>query len=379
MSLLTNLLAHWKLDETAGARADAHGSADLTDNNTVGYATGKLGNAADFEDDNDEYLSRQVEDSAALKLGTDSAFTVAAWINIESDPVSGTGGIVSFGSLSEGWSLTKRTSGNAIRLYWTGQTSSTTHQIAAPATGVWALVMAWHDPVADKLYLQVNDGTPAEKAWSDGSDDDPTSDFQIGAYATGHNFGFDGLIDEVSLWDRVLTDDERAGLYNSGAGLDYDNFDSGGADQEVTGDSAVIDLQTAAGEVSASTTLDVEPAILALTAAAGEVFPVVTVSGASGVVGMAADEGSAHAVVTVAGGSATLVFVADDGGIGPGIEISPGAGLTLDQHQRIRENGGLNRTARYMQLVFRNARGRAAVRTIDLAARHGPRSGGSHA
>jgi hypothetical protein len=48
MSLLTNLLAHWTLDEASGTRFDDLGDYDLADHNLVGSAAGLLGNAADF-------------------------------------------------------------------------------------------------------------------------------------------------------------------------------------------------------------------------------------------------------------------------------------------------------------------------------------------
>ena len=56
-TLSTGLLAFWKMAETSGTRYDeTANNEDLTDNNTVSYATGKVGNAADFEASNNEYL-----------------------------------------------------------------------------------------------------------------------------------------------------------------------------------------------------------------------------------------------------------------------------------------------------------------------------------
>ena len=53
-----DIIAWWTLDETSGSRSDSHGTATLSDNNTVGYATGKQSNAASFVEANTEYLSR---------------------------------------------------------------------------------------------------------------------------------------------------------------------------------------------------------------------------------------------------------------------------------------------------------------------------------
>ncbi len=45
-ALTDNLSAYWKLDEASGTRVDSAGSNDLTSNNSVGQAVGKLGNAS---------------------------------------------------------------------------------------------------------------------------------------------------------------------------------------------------------------------------------------------------------------------------------------------------------------------------------------------
>jgi len=43
----------------------------------------------------------------------------------------------------------------------------------------------------------------------------------LGCHATDNNYCYNGSIDEVGIWSRLLTDDELTELYNSGAGLQY--------------------------------------------------------------------------------------------------------------------------------------------------------------
>jgi len=50
-----SILHLWKLDETSGTRSDFIATCHLTDNNTVLYGTGKIGNGADFKKDKNEY------------------------------------------------------------------------------------------------------------------------------------------------------------------------------------------------------------------------------------------------------------------------------------------------------------------------------------
>src|SRR5881394_1372626 len=73
---LTSLVAHWKLDQTSGLRADSHGGNDLADFNTVTFAAGKIGNAASFLGVNEESLG--AADNAALSMG-DIDFSIALW------------------------------------------------------------------------------------------------------------------------------------------------------------------------------------------------------------------------------------------------------------------------------------------------------------
>ena len=47
-SLLTNLVAYWKLEETTGTRMDSVGASHLSPVNAPGSGAGKLGNAAYF-------------------------------------------------------------------------------------------------------------------------------------------------------------------------------------------------------------------------------------------------------------------------------------------------------------------------------------------
>lgn len=217
MALTDNLIAHWKLNEASGTRNDSHGSNHLTDNNTVASAVGKLGDAADFELDNSEYLS--IADNANLSLGADSDFTWAGWVNPE--------------SLVTGAIFSKRTGTNeateySLFLINTGTFrfdvgNGSTFQTRSGGTvtaGNWFFFVCWHSSADNKIYLQVNNGTPAESVWNGGTQD-TTSELHVGKIPNASSAYFDGLIDSLSFWKRVLTSDERTELYNSGNGLDY--------------------------------------------------------------------------------------------------------------------------------------------------------------
>src|SRR5687768_2136031 len=94
--LLTSLIAHWKLDQTSGVRADSHAGNNLGDINTVGSAAGKLGNAASFIAANEEALG--LGDNASLSMGNID-FTLALWVWLDSLDATGLAGKWSAGSV----------------------------------------------------------------------------------------------------------------------------------------------------------------------------------------------------------------------------------------------------------------------------------------
>jgi hypothetical protein len=79
----------------------------------------------------------------------------------------------------------------------------------------WHFLQAWYDVGAGTINAQMDDGSVQSAAATfipSGS-----SDFIVG----GDVGNFNGLIDELGIWKRVLTPSERSTLYNSGNGLTY--------------------------------------------------------------------------------------------------------------------------------------------------------------
>jgi hypothetical protein len=83
------------------------------------------------------------------------------------------------------------------------------------------LLFAWHDPVLDRLYLQVDDATPNFATWAGGTINNGVGAMNIGRFPFSNGLRWDGMLDEVSFWKRVLTPEERAWLYNAGAGRSW--------------------------------------------------------------------------------------------------------------------------------------------------------------
>ena len=212
--LLNQLVAHWRLDEASGVRADVHGGNDLADFNTVGQAAGKLGNAASFVAANEESLG--AADNAALSMG-DIDFTIAGWVRFDALDSSGLLGKWTTGSLEyvvyfDGTNLSFHVSDDGVN-------NDSVVNSAAISANTWYLFVAWHDAESNTINLSVNNNAAASAAHSTGVYDGDAA-LYFGRDEEGLTY-LNGRLDSISIWKRVLTVSERTQLYNSGNGLDY--------------------------------------------------------------------------------------------------------------------------------------------------------------
>jgi len=219
-TLATNLVSYYELEDAT----DSHGSNNGTATNMT-YATGKIGNAGDFNGTS-SYL--ELPDSV---LTATNSFTVSFWIKADSFP-SGHGcalfekfsgstswnyGTPSIGLGSDGTvDCSNRDSSGIISSLTFGDISDNSfHHICMvhdSSVGDYGRVKSFFDGVlistADNAraftdYNRVVRMAKSQDSWQ--------GDF------------FDGLIDETGIWSRALTAGEVSELYNSGNALDYEN------------------------------------------------------------------------------------------------------------------------------------------------------------
>lgn len=231
-TLATSLVSFWDMEEASGTRYDLVGVNDLTDNNTVTTLAGKVGGAGDFESTNSEYLS--ITDAAQVGLDIVGDLSISAWVKFESLPSANAMAIVT--------KMTGATTGRAynftydngwhsganrllLQTYESSALATSGYFSWTPTTGTWYHVVVTHasagngtqtfyvDGVAQTTTYAVQDGGPIQNSaqpFRIGADDDGG----IGRY-------FDGLIDEVGIWSKVLTQSEITDLYGLGNGLAY--------------------------------------------------------------------------------------------------------------------------------------------------------------
>jgi len=213
--LLTNLVSYWSFNTNFN---DQHGANHLTNNNAVTRVAGKNGQAADFEKDTTQYLS--YTDPAPFG---DIDFTCSLWFKRESFSADAVpfGGGKAFGLTLSTYFFLIGADGRLFFMFGDGGVNAYTPTTPYNDTN-WHHVIGWHDAAANTINLQVDGGAvfSSNTGGAFPSSIDGPSGIGRGYYSNVMTY-FDGLIDEVGLWRRLLTPAERTALYNAGNGVTY--------------------------------------------------------------------------------------------------------------------------------------------------------------
>lgn len=212
----TDLVAWWSLNEESGTRADNAGSNNLTDNNTVGYAAGVQGNAANFTALNNEALT--IADNANLRAN--GSFSIGGWFYLKSSGVSqdiATKWITGTGNREYALRVTA-----SNKLTFFASNDGTTYiQAETPAlsTSTWYFAIAWFDAGTGYAHIQLDNGTTANSAGTIASILSGSNSFALSRLGS---LTLDGYEDEIFIYNgRTLSADERSWLYNAGSGRRY--------------------------------------------------------------------------------------------------------------------------------------------------------------
>lgn len=215
MALTDNLVSYWKLDDSSGNAADSVGANTLTNNNTVTYSAGKIGNGANFGAGN------TTKSLTATSLTFNSyPLTIAGWFN--SSTVNNDGNIFSFALAAspDYYQLRLRTADSKIVFR-----SNNTTQAADVDTGIVASTSTWYH------FAVVINSTTSVTIYINGTATNTNTAIFVAAGLNKFGLGclartaplqfYSGLIDEVGLWSRAITSDEVTSLYASGKGNQY--------------------------------------------------------------------------------------------------------------------------------------------------------------
>ena len=124
--------------------------------------------------------------------------------------------------LSSGYAIEKTGTQNKLS-FWTGDGSGFCEVVSSElSTGTWYFVAATNDGSTSRIYINgeltntSNCGAPAG----------PTADLRIGIHSILSNDEryWDGSIDDVSIWDVVLTDADILNLYETSVNGDEEGL-----------------------------------------------------------------------------------------------------------------------------------------------------------
>lgn len=220
-TLSTSLVSFWELEEaTAATRTDSHGSNDLSNNSGgsgILQGTGIQGNCADFELDDSEDLTI----ASPTGLGLTSDFSVNFWVNPESLAASAATVPVLYkyydGS-TRAWEFGMGGTADNTKIdayLGSSDGSSGTHYTSTTgvfATSTWVMVTIVVDTTNELVRFYKNGAAWGTAAKSDNVGSN-SGGFSIGGDYYFNNRFFDGLIDEVGIWSKVLGVDEVRALY----------------------------------------------------------------------------------------------------------------------------------------------------------------------
>lgn len=216
-----NLQGYWRL-ESDGTDSGTNGY-NLTASGTPTHVAGRFGSAADFELDNSQFY--YIDSFANIDVTT--SFTMSAWAKPET--ITNTGFVcMADSTLTERKELVMNSAGQYSFVCTGLSTTSTDNSTYKANVGGWDHVCGVYDQSNNKLKLYVN-GILDKNISTSGTPNVIGNRFAIGKRGDFNQY-YDGVIDDVAIFDRALSDSEVLELYQ------------GGADIRITTDSAGTNL-----------------------------------------------------------------------------------------------------------------------------------------
>lgn len=205
-----NLKGYWRFEETSGTAVDDSSPANhdgvASRSNILNNSGGVFGNRAVFASASSDKIT--VANHADFNVS--GSFSISAWVKYTNSPVFA--GIVTKGSnndFSYAIQLGTTTS-NAILWQQNGATHIAVNNPTVINDGNWHLLTLTYDGTTLRMYVDA--GTPSTTTSKTGSWYNGTADVVLGSRANGSGL-FDGSLDDVAFFNRVLTAAEITSIY----------------------------------------------------------------------------------------------------------------------------------------------------------------------
>jgi len=211
VSITNGLVGWWPFDEGAGASTtDASGNGNTGTINGATWTSGKLGQALQFDG-----VSDNVQIAYAPSINNLNSVTYSAWVYPRSAGGSSTGNVMTKRQIQQIY-----ISGGKWRYFETCNGPNLTRTSATSVTyNQWQHIVVTLNGTLKASDLHIyRDGILDDGV--DGGDGGTHQDNfgypqTIGAYWSNGQYPFDGLIDDVRIYNRVLSDAEIESLFRT--------------------------------------------------------------------------------------------------------------------------------------------------------------------
>lgn len=214
-AITDNIISHYEFEESSGDAMDVMKLYNLSNTGASYSATGKINLAYDYESTQFDYLSATHIDPDSYNTG----LVVNAWIKPES-----VAEVMEIAGWRDGgsWGIVEmavEADGELYYRFGCAVDFCAHFNVGDPGditAGNWYMVTIMHNTTRDEIYLN-----GVRKNWSiSGTLQNNINQFYVGEYlGYGDNY-FDGIIDELTIFNKTLTQAEIDYLYNSGSGRD---------------------------------------------------------------------------------------------------------------------------------------------------------------
>lgn len=224
--LSTNLISMWQLDNVNDAVVAS--ANNLTNNNTVTFVSGLVGNCANMVAASSQSLS--IADNASISVGGGVGFAIGVWANFATLPTSG--GTMQLAGKFENtagnraWILdvSENAGSYDVRMLVRDSADASNAQAVknvALTTGTWHLFWGQWNAGDALIGISVDNSALTTTALAGGSNDDG-SPLRFGTLAGTSRF-LNGKEDQIMFYkgSTIPTAGDRTAIYNSGLALSY--------------------------------------------------------------------------------------------------------------------------------------------------------------
>lgn len=202
----SGLMAYYKLDETSGAIIDSQSTNDGTNFGATSVAA-KIGNGYSYDG---------VDDYSILPttyFSGDVSWSIAMWLNINGLQASRSGILVIRPQNTGGMHILLNSNGTLLIGRWNGGATT----ITPPISSYFHLAVTFDQP--SRILRVYVDGTLDNEVTLTGAQTFAFSGDVIVGDGVPAELNYDGIIDELPIYNRSLNPLEVADLYNNGNGI----------------------------------------------------------------------------------------------------------------------------------------------------------------